>query len=377
MNKPIQREKGLALVLAMMIVAIIAAIGVELMWRFDLNFSRGSHRLQGLQGRAYLQSVEVAMSVFLKQDRDESDNDHLGEEWAQIKESMGGGFPLGDAVLFIKDVRDAQGLFNINTLIGKVPPANPAEPPLEPWQEWTTAQRRFIRLLQTIPDPEFDDATQTIDIDQARTLTRRVMDWLDRDDLPHPVGDSFESDFYAQREEGPVSIANGPMTTVSELRLVEGFAPIYEQLKDLVIALPPDQGIELNVNTAPEGVLAVLNFKENLQPTSADPSSNVIDSLIQARELEAGDQLASGSNTGGIAESDLPNELEQAFSFDPLSNKFDENFDVGGLNVATHYFILEAEVMLGDGGARYQSQSLLHRDDSGKVTVLWRTDTNF
>lgn len=216
------RQRGAAVVFAMLIAALAAAVVAGLVWRqelwrrqFELAAARVEARTLALAG------VRWAMLI-LQEDARTSSIDHLGEPWALRLPST----PLenGEVSGYIAD---QQGLFNLNDLVrdGVAYPA---------------ARARFLRLLAALRLPA----------ELADTLT----DWLDADRLPvSPSG--AEDEYYATLTPARLA-ANQPLTRVEELMQVKGFnAAIVASLAPYVTALP-QSGLALNVNTAPGAVLA-------------------------------------------------------------------------------------------------------------------------
>ncbi|MCC5861312.1 MAG: type II secretion system minor pseudopilin GspK [Gammaproteobacteria bacterium] len=221
------RERGVAVITAILIVAIATTIAVNMLWRSQLDQRRTAAQIQADQAWLYLRGAEALAADILRQDLLEfgPDSDHLGEIWAQRIDPLpvDGGFVSGE-------IEDLQGRFNLNNLIDAAGQADPVA------VEWF---QRLLRVLEL--DPE---------------LAWYVVDWLDADTQPSfPVG--AEDGAYTGREP-PYRPPNLPVTSTSELLAVEGFdAEAYAALRPFVAALP--QGTALNVNTAPAEVLASLD----------------------------------------------------------------------------------------------------------------------
>jgi general secretion pathway protein K len=225
------RQKGLALITAMLVVAIAATTAAYL----SLDQQIWLRQAQNLSDRAQAEVVragalEWAITILAKDAKDNKSDD-LTENWAKPLPALAveGGQVTGQ-------ITDAQGLFNINNLVRN---GNPSAPDIGTFQHL---------LLSLSIDPNLTDA---------------VVDWIDADSDKLPYG--AEDLDYLQMKT-PYRAANQPLQSVDELRLVRGFTPeIVEKLRPWITALP--QPTEINVNTAPKEVLSALFYT---LPTAAE-----------------------------------------------------------------------------------------------------------
>ena len=86
--KWLPRQRGAALVVAMLVFALVAALMVGLQRDFTLILQRGTHQVFTEQTWAYLIGAEGLAQLALQADsradaRAEQPSDHLGELWAQ------------------------------------------------------------------------------------------------------------------------------------------------------------------------------------------------------------------------------------------------------------------------------------------------------
>jgi len=350
MPRALQKEqRGVALVLALLIVALVTAITVELTWRFELSTTRAANRWYGVQARAYLLGIEQIAHMALRMDDEEDqkaglDIDTLAELWAQPPQQ----FPTDEG--WVRGgLEDAQGRFNINTMFAKAPKPKSGRA-LQDFQKLTEPQRRFMRLLQTV---EIEEET-FLDRTTAWNITHAVIDWIDRDSLVSDFGGA-ESDYYAQLDP-PVVIANKPMISVSELRVVKGMtAELYKALLPYLVVLP--ENIAMNVNTMPVKLIRTLNFERDLYPIPLEAAQQVF-------EQRAAEQIENVQRFQEI--------LEGVIGVGGGSPNDKLNTD--GLSVNSNYFIFTGDTMVGDYVR--SSKALMFRN-GGDVITLLRTDANF
>lgn len=325
-------ERGSALVLALLIVAVVAGLAVQFAYSFALSLSRAEYRSYGAQAQYYLVGAEALAAVVLEDDAAESEVDHLGEIWSQSIPP----FPTDHGFLEAR-LEDAQGRLNLNGLRRKASGGN--DPGADPAQRFTPEQRRFIRLLQT-----FDD--YPLAVEQAIEITEAVIDWVDEDDQVFGFGGA-EALHYS-REDPPYQPANQLFSSVSELRLVRHMTPeLYRRLEPFLVALPEDA--TLNVNTAPPRILRTINSPDQLQPLD----ERALVDLLEERELQfyetVGDFFSSP-----VVQNAAPNAVGTN----------------AGYGVASEYFILHARASV-DEQVRYLV-SYLQRDNDGVRTIQRR-----
>jgi general secretion pathway protein K len=219
------RQSGVAIVLAMGVVAL-AAISATAMMVTQSTWSR--HNELGtdhVQARALLQVGVDWTRAVLGDDRRSSSVDTLGEPWALRLPPI----PVENGTLAGR-IEDQQGRFNLNNLVrdGKLNPAQLAH---------------FQALLSILGLPS--------------ALGDALVDWIDADDLPYSQGGA-EDEFYLGLPS-PHLAANQPLMDVAELALVRGFNDsVRARLRPFVAALPAFAAV--NVNTAaPEVISAVVD----------------------------------------------------------------------------------------------------------------------
>jgi len=218
------RQRGVVLVTAVLIMAIVAAIATTL----ALGQQVWLRQTENLNERAQIDSLRYSaldwVSILLTRAAKNRNPqvDSLDQPWAKQLPPL----PTEGGTITAA-IRDAQGLFNLNNLVRN---NQPSPPDID----------MFRRLLvaQSI-DPSLADA---------------LVDWMDADQTPLPGG--AEDTFY-QALQPPYRAANQALTSVDELRLIKGFTPkIVEQLRPMVVVLP--EATMINVNTTVEPVLAAL-----------------------------------------------------------------------------------------------------------------------
>jgi general secretion pathway protein K len=224
-----RRQRGVALVTAILIVAIVTAVAAKIAFAHQVWF----RQMENVSDRGATDLLRRAAlhwaSVALLDDASQNSIDHLGEPWAQ-------GLPVlpveGGAIKVT--IEDAQGRFNLNNLVQNNQPS-PGDVAI------------FQRLLVQLKLDPF--------------LANAVLDWIDTDSNVTSPGGAEDVDYLTLKT--PYRAANQPFTSVDELRMVKGFdAKTVLTLLPFVTVLPAGARTAINVNTAPPEVLAALANKD-------------------------------------------------------------------------------------------------------------------
>ncbi|MDQ1362868.1 MAG: ral secretion pathway protein [Pseudomonadota bacterium] len=322
------KQQGVALVVAVLVVAIAAVLATALVDRLNLDIRRTENLIHSEQAYVYAQGAEIIATAALHQDRQNNKYDSLDETWAMEAPP----FPVEGGAVTGK-LTDLQGCFNINNLSRVLNEAN-----------HENDLQRFYRLLSAV--------------DISPMAGTAVVDWLD-DNMETTPPDGAEDDWYMGLTP-PYRAANGIITSISELRMLRGFEKndtenadgnAFEKLAPYICALPI--ATTINVNTAPDKVLKSL---------SAEMTDDDVSKIIEHRN--GGPDPTDNTNAEPFET------LDQFKNFMHLTlNKPD--FPTQNLGVATNYFLLEATAQTGNN--RSTLYSIIQRDDNGSCHVIARS----
>jgi general secretion pathway protein K len=226
MTSSIRRQRGVAMLVAIMVVAVGTIIAVNLMWTATLDLRRAESALAGDQGLLLMQGAEAWAADILRQDQvDSPESDNLSEAWAIELPPL----PV-DGGTITGRLEDLQGRFNLNNVINAQ------------GREDQIGRQQFERLLSLL------------DLDP--TLAGAVVDWLDADaEMRFPDGGE---DIAYSDADPPYRTANAMITSPTELMAMLRFdKDTYTKLAPYVTVLP--SGTKLNVNTASDVVLSSLS----------------------------------------------------------------------------------------------------------------------
>jgi general secretion pathway protein K len=227
---PQRGQRGVALLVALLVVALATVLIAALLDRGELTAARTRNALRTTQAEAYAQGLEGYAARVLSQDAANSSTDTSGDIWAVPLPPTP--VPGGEIMATMNDL---DGRFNLNNLA----PTNP---------QHAIWEGKFGLLLGAL---KLDPALATV-----------VRDWMSADPGVQ-TGDAYYLD-----QPVPYRRSRNIFLHVSELRLLKGVSgEIYAKLAPYVSALPP--GTLINVNTASVPVLMTLDLSVTQQMAQA------------------------------------------------------------------------------------------------------------
>lgn len=312
------KQRGLALVMAVLIAALATSAIAFAAWRQQVRVRDAEIRADSAQAQQIARSsVTLARTLLIDDINNNSTYDYFGDDWAK---------PIDQVAVEQGKVSgrltEMQGRFNLNTLVDGSGQAIPIK---------VDNYRRLLATLNIAPN-----------------LADTLLDWLDADDILQ-VGGAEDLAYLAK--DPPYRAANRSLSDLSELLLIEGYTPeIITKLKPFVTVYPQDTLALINVNTTTPEVLAacIPNFstqQAKLLLTDVDktPFKNIAD--FQAKLALA-----------------LPNEPN-------VPSIVGANFDV-----SSQYF--QADLKVTYGKVTWREQVFLwrslNRNPGLRTKTLWR-----
>jgi len=224
---PFGRQRGVALITAVLIVALATILAINVTFRGMVDQRRSANLYAFDQGFQIALGAEAWAADFLRKDAQQSQQDHLGEAWAQTLPPL----PVDEGIGTVEGrLEDMQGRFNLNNLV--FADGTPNEKAVQQLE-------RILGMLDIEP-----------------TWATMIADWIDTDANPG-FPDGAEDTVYLGLDP-PHLAANMPITRASELMALPNFGiERYRQLRPHITALPV--GTKLNVCTASGIVLDSLS----------------------------------------------------------------------------------------------------------------------
>ncbi|EQD70537.1 General secretion pathway protein K [mine drainage metagenome] len=233
------RERGVAILIALVIIAIASAIAGRMIWDRNLALHRTENLLRFEQDYFYATGAESWIASLIHEDLGTQPTVNLTQNWAEELPPL----PIPHGEMSGRLI-DLQGYFNLNNLAAETGGVN------------VTELAVFQRLLA-----EFDINPE---------VAQSVADWVTS--TQSDSGGSSNG-IYATFTP-PYRAPDAPMASATELRLVAGINRAqYAELRPWVVSLPIPTA--LNVNTAPLPIL------ESLTP---DPNTGNLENIVKQQK---------------------------------------------------------------------------------------------
>ena len=222
MRPLVRHQRGGALLIALVAVALATLLAVGLLERTQRNLARTEALLTGERSHQYALGMEALVARSLARARAEGlDAASVDGAWTEPFE-VPGGFVQGRLL-------DQQGRFNLNAL--------------------ASADAALARRAEAALERLLDE------LGQPRSVAAELADWIEGDAA---IRSGSVGDFWYAAQQPPYRMAGLPLAHVSELRWLRSVdQAVYAALQPHVTALP-DPGLRINVNTTTDVVLAAL-----------------------------------------------------------------------------------------------------------------------
>ncbi|MFT2092229.1 type II secretion system minor pseudopilin GspK [Paraglaciecola sp. 2405UD69-4] len=340
------KQKGVALIIVLMIVAIVSVLATEMGSRLQLQIKRSSNIKDNNQAYWYAMSAEQYARKSIK-DLAEQDRDliYLDQAWNQDFV-----FPIDGGGIEAKLV-DLQSCFNLNALRD---PGGTSNNSSDSDSDQTTDATVQGNSSTALPDRvvAFQRLLELVDGDiptyNVETVRDSLVDWLDDDDQSSQLG---AEDGEYESLQFPYLPANNFLAHKSELRLIHGMEVKWlEKLFELVCVIPSDSLFVINVNTVTEENAAVIAAATGLSLADAQ-------SVLSNRGPEGFQEVTDFLAEPSITALSLSDEQEKWF------------------DVTTSYFMLDIRTKYND--ATFAMQSVLKINEDNSVSVVSREFNGF
>ncbi len=311
--KKINRQKGIALLMAIMIVALVAIISVDMITQRQLQIYRTANLYFRDQAYQFCLGIErwgiSALYQDFEKDKKES---RMVDTHQDIWNTALVDFDVEQATIE-GEIFDLQGRFNLNNLIldGKVQ------------VKWMASYKRLLASL-----------------DLPVSLADTLADWIDTNE--QPTGSSGAEDIYYIALPAPYRAANQPLVHLSELLLIKDYSPeVYNTLKPYVFVAKPVTPV--NINTSSAAVLMAVI------PSLSDGQADSLISQIQSEPFLS------------VAEFLKESAIE------------DKAIEVSQVSVLSNFYVVNSHALIDK--TKVSLQSVLNRNEQGQIQVISRQET--
>lgn len=319
-------QKGVALMIVLMIVALVAVLATEMGTRLQLQVQRTMNLKDNNQAYWYAMGAEAFARKSIKTLIEETpEKISLDQPWAQEF-----AYPLDGGGL-TANLKDLRACFNLNAIASGATSAGSNNS-----GNTTEAMDAFGNMLLALGIDGLDSYT-------AETLRDSLADWVDEDDNQRPYG--AEDSEYESREY-PYLAANGPIASISELRIINGASPQWlNNVLSLVCVIPDNVELKVNVNTLDDDKAPLLAGLTGLDLQQAT-------SLLSSRPQDGWDEVEDFLNEPSIQALSLSNTRRDWFT------------------IKSEYFILHTKTQYNK--ATFKLSTVFQASTDSGVTILKR-----
>jgi general secretion pathway protein K len=251
---PIKDNKGVALVLVLVVIALLVSLVVDFTYTMQVDMTLAANQRDEIKALYTARSgVEVAKLLLLEDEmeKDEGEYDALDEEWAHFEEHPGF-IDEDDEGRFHGTIKDEESKFPIHLLVN---------------DQGVVVPDRFDQLGRLFA---------LLDINLE--LIDAIVDWLDHDDTPGPSG---AEDEYYEGLTPPYPCKNGPLISLEELLLVKGMT------EEILYGSPEKEGLVQYLTMSSDGVVNINTASSLvLQSLSDYIDKNLAQAIIDFRQEE-------------------------------------------------------------------------------------------
>ncbi|OOF29947.1 type II secretion system minor pseudopilin GspK [Salinivibrio proteolyticus] len=317
------RQRGTALLIVMLIMALMTAIAGSMASRLFTNYNRAENQLHFQQAYWYGMAVEGLAAAVLRDSLSGSETVNLSQSWAEKERS----FPLEGGTVS-GHLRDAQACFNLNSLQLRGATLGSAVP-------------YEVTVLRALVGSGIDDEYQ------ADVIAQSTRDFVDENNqLDQSLG---AEDAHYESLRPPYVTADAVLADRSEWRAVKGVnAQVFMRLSAQVCAIPSAE-LKININT----------LTDKQAPLLAALFTPAL-SIEQAKQVIAQRPDAGWKNVDAFM---------AVLNLSEFDDKAREQV-IPHLTVTSEFFLLQSDVTVAS--AQRHIQALLHYQDDGTTTVVRR-----
>lgn len=353
------RQRGVALVTVMLIVALASVIATQMTIRLQVQMQRSTNISFNQQAYWYALGAEafskrVLISVF----KDEPEVTHLEQAWAEEATS----YPV-DFGEIGGEISDLQSCLNLNALHPSAKTKSTSGSSGSSTSSGTsgsssasdtgssTSNSNSSGNNNRLPAAEALEILITnlningISAFEAEAMVNALTDWLDSDSRITGTGGAEDND-YASREF-PYLAANNFLASVNELRLIENFTPeVILALKPYVCVLPQNSQNMININTISAESAVLLQ-------ALLDISLDDAESILGARDSAGYDNIEDFYNLPEVGKVTMAKWQKEQFGVD------------------SEYFQLKASARFDN--SYFNMTSIMQVIDNSKIQIISRT----
>jgi len=333
MMKLLRDNRGMALILTILIISLIVALTLQFNTSMWTNLHAAANLRDGIKLSCIARSGFNGALAVLYEDASSTTEDTLREPWAHARIFSENSASLFDEGRFLLEIADLSGRIQINQLVHQTGDNK---------GEYKEEQKNL--LTRFLSSEEFN-----LDDDEVVDIIDAIKDWIDNPDTDDVTGWGGAEDSYYQALTKPYPCKNAPLEFLEELLLVRGITKeLFYGTEErpgisLYLSAHGDDG-KININTADPLVLRAL---------SDQIDQDLAEDMVAYRE-------------------DEENVLSDPGWYQDVPGMIDVSIDPTLLTTLSTYFEITSEGLKGSMSKR--TKGVVERKE-GKLQVLsWKVE---
>jgi len=331
--KLLRDNRGMALILTILIISLIVALTLQFNTSMWTNLHAAANLRDGIKLSCIARSGFNGALAVLYEDASSTTEDTLREPWAHARIFSENSASLFDEGRFLLEIADLSGRIQINQLVHQTGDNK---------GEYKEEQKNL--LTRFLSSEEFN-----LDDDEVVDIIDAIKDWIDNPDTDDVTGWGGAEDSYYQALTKPYPCKNAPLEFLEELLLVRGITKeLFYGTEErpgisLYLSAHGDDG-KININTADPLVLRAL---------SDQIDQDLAEDMVAYRE-------------------DEENVLSDPGWYQDVPGMIDVSIDPTLLTTLSTYFEITSEGLKGSMSKR--TKGVVERKE-GKLQVLsWKVE---
>jgi general secretion pathway protein K len=267
------RQQGVVLLVVLFFALLLTSSIATFTRRAVIDASVARNRDAAARAEALTRSgIRLGKSILvmdqIQEETTQQAIDSHQDAWSELSKIQ---IPGGDGAILNIRIEDSGMLFNLNSIFDYAEGGAP----------YAETEPFLDAFLQKVID-EMKIPPGEKELYNISELRDALMDWVDAD--PIRLGGGLEDTYY-QLQQPPYRAANGPLMSVDDLYLIEGFD------RQLVAALQPYITVEpfvggggVNLNTAPAHVLSLIYYNDGIDDRLA--KEDVVKQILEVRQKD-------------------------------------------------------------------------------------------
>jgi len=325
MVKLLTDNRGMALILTILIISLIVALTLQFNTSMRSNLHAATNLRDGIKLSCIARSGFSGALALLYEDASSTTVDTLREPWAHARIFSENSASLFEEGRFLLEIADLSGRIQINQLVDR---------------NGSYDDKQKELLMRFLRSPEFE-----LDPEVVENIIDAIKDWIDPD---HDTTRFGAEDSYYRGLERPYPCKNAPFDFLEELLLVRGITP------ELFYGTGERPGISLYLSTHGDGKININTAAPLvLRALSDQIDQDLAEDMVAYREDEDND-LSDASwykRVPGISDVSIPDDL---------------------LTVSSTYFEITSEGLKGAMSKRIKG--VVERKERKPKVLSWRVE---